>query len=201
MSKTALLLMDLQNMVVSRYAEDPEFIPRIQQLATSARKASIPIIHVVVKFRAGFPEVSPNNKGFSAITSGGFPLTEGDPATEIHSSLTPQSGDIIVTKRRVGAFSGSDLEVVLRSQDISHLVLTGIATSGVVLSTLRAAADMDYKLTVLSDCCCDQDEEVQRVLMEKVFPRQADVITAKHWSESIPKLVAATVSSALSEQP
>jgi nicotinamidase-related amidase len=87
----------------------------------------------------------------------------------------------VVTKRRVSAFSGSDLEVVLRSQNISHLVLSGIATSGVVLSTLREAADRDYQLTVLADCCLDADEEVHRVLLTKVFPRQADVIQSQAW--------------------
>jgi nicotinamidase-related amidase len=75
----------------------------------------------------------------------------------------------------------SDLEVVLRSCGIQHLILSGIATGGVVLSTLREAADKDYKITVLSDCCADRDEEVHRVLTTKVFPRQADVITSKEW--------------------
>jgi nicotinamidase-related amidase len=136
---------------------------------------------VVVKFRHGYPEVSPNNKIFSTIKSGAFPLVENDPQTNVADALAPQAGDIVVTKRRVGAFSGSDLEVVLRSQGITHLVLAGISTSGVVLSTLRLAADMDYQVTVLSDCCLDRDEEVQRVLMEKVFPMQAEVITVDQW--------------------
>jgi len=97
--------------------------------------------------------------------------------------LPPKPHDIVVTKRRVGAFSGTDLEVVLRSQEIDHIVLVGIATSGVVLSTLRAAADMDYEITVLSDCCLDWEKEVQRVLMEKIFPMQSDVMTVQQWSQ------------------
>ncbi len=71
--------------------------------------------------------------------------------------------------------------MVLRAQDISHLVLCGIATSGVVLSTLREAADKDYQLTVLADCCADADEEVQRVLLSKVFSRQAKVLQVEEW--------------------
>jgi nicotinamidase-related amidase len=71
--------------------------------------------------------------------------------------------------------------VLLRANDIRHLVLCGIATSGVVLSTLREAADKDYALTVLSDLCADRDPEVHRVLLEKVFPRQATVVTAGQW--------------------
>ena len=55
-------------------------------------------------------------------------------------------------------------------------------TSGVVLSTLREAADHDYQLTVLSDTCVDGDAEVQRVLIEKIFPRQAEILTVAEWS-------------------
>ena len=183
MSKTALMVMDLQNGIVSRLASDPAYITRIQHVIAKARKAEMQIIYVVVKFRKQYPEVSSRNKAFAALTSGAMNLNEGDESTEVHDAVAMQPGDILVTKRRVGAFSGSDLDVVLRSQEIDHLVLTGIATSGVVLSTLRVAADMDYKITVLSDCCLDRDDEVHRVLMEKVFPSQADVITAKEWTE------------------
>ncbi len=83
----------------------------------------------------------------------------------------------------MSAFTGSDLEVVLRAGDIRHLVLAGIATSGVVLSTLREAADKDYDCTVLSDLCADMDDEVHQVLTTKVFPRQAKVITTREWMD------------------
>ena len=73
--------------------------------------------------------------------------------------------------------------MVLRAQDIRHIVLTGVATSGVVLSTIREAADKDYRITVLSDCCGDADEEVHRVLTTKVFPRQTEVMTVEEWRE------------------
>jgi nicotinamidase-related amidase len=64
-------------------------------------------------------------------------------------------------------------------------VLAGIATSGVVLSTLRQAADLDYQLTVLADGCLDADPEVHRVLLEKVFPRQAEVTSITGWTASL----------------
>ena len=60
-------------------------------------------------------------------------------------------------------------------------MLAGISTSGVVLSTLRQAADLDYRITVLADACADPDPEVHRVLTEKVFPRQALVTTTDEW--------------------
>jgi nicotinamidase-related amidase len=84
--------------------------------------------------------------------------------------------------RRVSAFAGSDLDVVLRAGNVDHLMLTGIATSGVVLSTVRQAADPDFRLTVLSDGCLDNDPEVHRILTEKVFPRQAEVMTVSAWT-------------------
>jgi nicotinamidase-related amidase len=56
----------------------------------------------------------------------------------------------------------------------------------VVLSTLRQAAALDYQLTVLSDGCADPDSEVHRVLLDKVFPRQAAVMTAIDWTATLP---------------
>ena len=56
------------------------------------------------------------------------------------------------------------------------LVIAGISTSGVVLSTLRDAGDQDYRLFVLADASADTDPEVHRVLIEKVFPHQADIV-------------------------
>ena len=86
---------------------------------------------------------------------------------------------MVVTKHRVSAFAGTDLQMVLRASGIETLVLAGIATSGVILSTIRHAADADYRLVVVADCCGDRDPEVHRVLTEKVFVRQATVTTAE----------------------
>jgi nicotinamidase-related amidase len=91
----------------------------------------------------------------------------------------------VVLKKRVSAFTGSDLDLVLRSRGITDLVLAGLATSGVVLSTLREAADRDYRLTVLADACADRDDEVHRVLLGKVFPRQAEVLTVADWAAGL----------------
>jgi nicotinamidase-related amidase len=180
-AKMALLVMDVQVGIVTRFAQTDDFLTPISAAITAARAATIPVIYVNVAFRPGYPEMSPKNKSFAAIKQRQSPQSELMTATEIHPAIAPQSTDIVVTKRRVSAFSGSDLEVVLRSQAISHLVLCGIATSGVVLSTLREAADKDYQLTVLADCCVDNDEEVQRVLLSKVFPRQAEVVQSSTW--------------------
>jgi len=176
-TKMALLVMDVQVGIVSRAAQMGDVLTPISAAITAARTATIPVIYVIVDFRPGYPEISPRNKSFSAFTQRQSPPS----IMEIHPAIVPQPTEVVVTKRRVSAFSESDLEVVLRAQDISHLVLCGIATSGVVLSTLREAADKDYQLTVLADGCIDPDEEVQRVLLSKVFPRQAEVLQTEAW--------------------
>lgn len=148
---------------------------------------AVPVVFARVALRAGRPEVSSRNKTFAATAASrsGLSLGEQDEATQIHPALEPQVGDPVVVKMRVSAFTGSDLEVLLRSMGIEHLVLTGIATSGVVLSTLREAADRDYELTVLHDACADAGAEVHRVLTEKIFPRQAEVISVAEWASRV----------------
>jgi nicotinamidase-related amidase len=177
---TALLVMDIQAGIVDRIADD-SYLDRLTPAIDAARTAGVPVMYVVVGFRSGHPESNPRNLTFSALPPDAF--TPEDSAAGIHEEVAPQPGEIVITKKRVSAFAGSDLELILRAQGIDHLVLTGIATSGVVLSTLRQAADLDYRLTVLADACADRDPEVHRVLTEKVFPRQAAVITVKEWTD------------------
>ena len=177
---TALLVMDVQEATVKTLKDSAPLIKAVTVSIQRARNHNIPVIYVVIGFRKGYPEASPNNKSFSVLKNGTrhFDTEEG---AKVHASVAPQPGDIVITKKRVSAFTGSDLEVVLRSLGINHLVLSGISTSGVVLSTLREAADKDYAITVLSDGCADLDEEVHRVLTTKIFPRQAEVVAVEEW--------------------
>jgi nicotinamidase-related amidase len=179
----ALLLMDFQAGIVDRLGS-PEVVASARTALGAARAHGIPVIHVRVAFRDGTPEVSSRNKSFSAV-AGQRSMGVEDPRTQVVTDLAPVAGEVVVVKRRVSAFTGSDLEVVLRALEVDHLVLAGIATSGVVLSTLREAADRDFRLTVLADACSDGDDEVHRVLTEKVFPRQADVTRVDAWVDDL----------------
>ena len=180
---TALLVMDMQAGIVSRLPDATDVVNNVAKAIASARDRKIPVIYVVVGFRPGAPEVSMNNKSFAGMKER-FSGIDMDSFMKIHSDLAPVDGELTVTKRRVSAFAGSDLEVVLRAFEIQHMVLTGFSTSGVVLSTTREAADKDYRLTILADRCADADEEVHSVLTTKIFPRQADVMTVEEWSKS-----------------
>jgi nicotinamidase-related amidase len=175
---TALLVMDFQTLIVEGFADGKEeLLDRMSHLIEAARRADVMVLYVVVGFRAGHPEISARNAVFGPVRKSGM-FAPGTPGTEIHPAVAPHPGEVVVTKHRVGAFLGTDLDMVLRANDIDTLVLAGIATSGVVLSTLRHAADADYQIIVVSDCCSDRDAEVHRVLLEKVFPRQAKVVTS-----------------------
>jgi len=181
---TALLVMDMQAGILPNLPSAAGVTVNAAKAIVIARSKKIPVLYVVVGFRKGTPEISLNNKSFT-IAKERFASTDVQEFMKIDPMLAPREGEITIVKRRVSAFTGSDLEVVLRSQGIQHIVLTGVATGGVVLSTLREAADKDYRITVLSDACADGDEEIHRVLITKIFPRQANVLTVEDWGKLV----------------
>ena len=178
---SALLIMDVQPSIVAlRPQAAAALFEPLRALRDAARAASLPVIYVVVGFRPGHPEIAASNALFSRVKAEGRLLDE-----DVHPELRPAPDEIVVRKRRVSAFAGSDLDVVLRGLGVRHLLLAGISTSGVVLSTLRQAADLDYRISVVADGCMDPDEEVHDVLLRKVFPRQAEVATSRQLIDAL----------------
>ena len=177
-ARTALLVMDLQNDIVRMFGDKAAaLLDRAAAVLAAARKAKLTVVYVVVGFRPGYPELSKHNASFAAVSrSGRFLL--GTPGSDVAPAVAPQDGEVVVVKHRVSALAGTDLDMVLRAKGIDTLVLLGIATSGVVLSTVRSGADADYALVVVSDACADADDEVHRVLTEKVFVKQASVVSS-----------------------
>jgi nicotinamidase-related amidase len=176
-SKTALLVMDYQNGIIP-------MAPNPEELLAGAR-AAIDLVRshggTIGYVRVGFADASEIG-GSMGKRVGGIAALEhfhADHAnTQIHADLAPEEGDIVVRKTRVGPFGSTDLHEQLQARGIDTLVLAGISTSGVVLSTVRDAHDRDYRLIVLADLCADRDPEVHEVLIGKVFPGQAEVISA-----------------------
>jgi nicotinamidase-related amidase len=176
-STTALLIMDYQNGVIP-------MVPNPDELLAGARQA-IDLIRshggTVGYVRVGFADASEIGGSMGKLVGGSAALEQfgADHAnTQIHADVAPEEGDIVVRKTRVGPFGSTDLHEQLQARGIDTLVLVGISTSGVVLSTVRDAHDRDYRLIVLADLCADRDAEVHEVLTGKVFPGQADVISA-----------------------
>lgn len=181
---SALILMDMQVGVIERVTAPINYFEMVNHALSSARAAGIPVVHVVARFRPGAPEANPMNRTFGRNPSA-VGWIEGDATAEIHPSLSVEASDIVVSKRRVSAFHGTDLEVILKSRGIQNLVLAGIATSGAVLSTVRQAADMDYGIMVLRDLCLDPVPEVHSILMDKLFVKQGTVVDTAGWISAL----------------
>jgi nicotinamidase-related amidase len=153
-SKAAVLIMDYQLPQFSKFPPErqKEILKTANKVLEKARNLGVPVIYVEVVRGERKPEIA------------------------IHPGILPHPGDSVLTKRRVGPFSTTNLDEMCKKQGIDTLVLMGISTSGCVLSALRWGIDIDYKLIVLSDCCHDPDPEIQRLLIGELFPRHSSVM-------------------------
>jgi nicotinamidase-related amidase len=174
--KTALLTLDFQKGIIGLVPGAEAVVPHASKAVDFARKNQFLIIHVGLGFSAGHPEIPDTESRLKRAKDNNL-FVKGTPSAEFHSEIA-RPGDLVVYKQRISAFSENQLHLILRSRGIESLVFFGISTSGITLSTLRRAADLDFRCVVLKDVCFDADPEVHRVLTEKIFPTQATVLTA-----------------------
>jgi nicotinamidase-related amidase len=178
---TAVLSMDCQAGLVSIYTQGDQaaFRARAAGVLNYARASQITVIHIKVGFRPGLPEVGSEHQLFGAIkASPQHQKLFQEPLGNIDPALAPVENEIVITKHRASAFTGTDLAMILRVNDLDTLILFGISTSGVVLSTLLEASDADFRLAVIKDCCADLDADLHGALMERLFPSRATVLSA-----------------------
>lgn len=150
-SKTALLIVDMQNDFVHPSAElaTPNgmgIIPTIAALADACRNQNFPVIYTREMHRGGREDFG--------IEEHFEPLhcVEGTPGSEIVDELTPQSGDhVILAKRRYDSFIGTELDLLLRNLDVENLMVTGVCTDICVISTVYHARNLDYRCYVVKD--------------------------------------------------
>ena len=181
MQGTALLILDYQEGVGDLpYAK--EAAQNAFAALAAARKARMPVIFSKVAFRFGYTDVSDRNKVFAAYKAKNLLPPE---KSKLISLLQPSAGDVVGGKDRFSAFSGNDLKTILRAGGIDHLVMAGVSTSGVILSTFVEAGDMDYQMTILSDACADPKATLHHELMVNLFPRSAEVITTGQWVQNL----------------
>jgi len=181
-SKNAFLTLDLQAGILSMIPGAEAVLTKAADAVEAARRAGFLIIHVGLGFNEGYPEIGPPESPMQRIKQNNL-FVIGTPSAAIHPAVF-RPGELVVHKQRVGAFSENQLQLILRARGIERLALCGVVTSGVVLSTVRRAFDLDFRLTVVKDGCFDRDPEVHRVLTEKVFPGQAKVVTAEEFVAS-----------------
>lgn len=176
--RAALLVMDYQNAIVDMLGEPDDLLSRAADAIALVRQRGGHVGYVRVAFDdADYDAIPPTSKMGERVGASARAFHTASPTTAVHERVAPQNGDIVVRKTRVGAFSTTDLDVQLRERGIDTLILAGISTSGVVLSTVRDASDRDYRVLVLADATADPEPDVHEFLIERIFPRQADVIT------------------------
>lgn len=183
---SALLVMDFQTIILNNFLPQEiagNVIRNTASLIAAARAAAVPVIYISVGFRKGYPEVSKNNTIFSSIKENGMFMADNE-STAIHPEVAPAENEAVIVKRRVGAFSFTELEMILRAQGIETLILTGVTTSGVVLSTVGQAFDLDYRLVVAGDCCADPDHDTNLFILDKILPKHAIVTRSTEISEA-----------------
>ena len=170
LGKTAYLVMDFQNDIVdpkgaigaqgmAAQVREKGAIENTAKALAAARRNGALVVHVGVAFRPGHPEIGPGVPLFQGIKEAGA-LLEGSWGADFHPQLKPADGEIVVIKRGVSAFAGTDLGAMFRSRGITTLVLAGIATNFVIEGTARHAVDEGYQVVVLSDCCASFDDDM-----------------------------------------
>ena len=138
-----------------------------KKLLSVAREYKIPIIHVILRYREipGLGTEAATNPFWIAIEAAKETLTPGRPSTtmrhnvegtiqtEIMPEVAPQPGDYVISsKRRLSAFYGTDLDLLLRALKVDTTVLIGVNTNTCVLCTAFEAFNRDLKVIVISDC-------------------------------------------------
>jgi nicotinamidase-related amidase len=174
--ETAVVTLDFQKGLLNCVPSAEKVVPNAVRVVEAARKNNVRVIHVGLGFSEGHPEIPDRGSIVAQIRQYGL-FVKGTESAEFLPAIA-QPNELKIYKQRFSGFSDSTLDMFLRANGIKNLVLMGITTSGVVLSTLRRAADLDFSCTVIKDACYDGDEEVHRVLTEKVFAAQEKVTTA-----------------------
>jgi nicotinamidase-related amidase len=173
---TALVVIDMQrDFCVPGWAFDtlgidismyPPMIPRLARLIEGARAADVPIVYIQMTTLPNRAIESPAqirfNRRMHLATNGGEPLTytaDGSEGQGIIDELAPHDGDLIVKKYRSSGFWGTNLDMLLRSNGIQSVVITGCTTEGCVESTARDAMFNDYYVVVAEDCVASDDSK------------------------------------------
>ena len=183
-AQAALLVMDYQNAIFERLGGGEALLDGVKRAIALLRERGATIAYVRVAFADGEEPSATMGRRIGREAAGTLFHTDS-PATQIHDDIAPQKDDIVVRKTRVGPFSTTDLHEQLQARGVDTLILAGISTSGVVLSAVRDAHDRDYRLLVLADLCADPEPDVHSFLIERIFPRQAEVISSDELRELI----------------
>jgi nicotinamidase-related amidase len=186
---TALLIVDMQNDYCSpggasdRNKRDlsqiQTILPAMRDLTASARNVGVPLIftkYTVGPGTAGLsgPEILRRGMNFAGLDS----TIRGTWGHDLIADIPCEESDLVIEKRRLSAFTGTDLDLVLRSIGVKTLVVGGVVTQGCVESTVREAANADYYVAVARDCVASTDEQAHETALRSMATvlRYADAV-------------------------
>ncbi|MBF6059350.1 cysteine hydrolase [Nocardia terpenica] len=178
----ALIVGDFQAGITRAHAFARELVPTIAALVARAREEGALIVFIRTSLRPNGLDVAPANAVIAALHAQPD-YHEGSPGTDLDPGLGATDADAVVVKHRASAFTGTDLDLILRARGVTSVVVAGVATSAMVAATVYEALDRDYRVAVVRDGCADPDPQVHRFFVDTVFPgRGVDVVTADGWS-------------------
>jgi len=196
--RTALVLIEYQNDftteggslhdAVKGVMDETGMLENTKRLVDEARDAGATIIHAPISFAPGYGELGDPDKVYGilkgVIDSNSF--VKGTWGVEICDDLTPQEGDIVVEgKRGLDTFATTNLDFVLRSNDIETVVLGGFLTNCCVESTMRSAYEKGYDVITLTDCTAATSDEEQRVATARDYPMFSQPMTSAEVAEAL----------------
>jgi nicotinamidase-related amidase len=172
-TQTALLVMHYQTDIVALFPSvAPTLLANTRKLCDAARDKRVSVYFAQIHFSPGYPEVSPLNKNGQGIRQLGL---------FIDDAISPELGRLdsepLILAHRASVFFGTGLQARLAAQGIDTLLMVGIASTGVVLSSVAYASDADFRLFTVKDCCYDPDQVVHDHLFSTAFDSRTTVLS------------------------
>jgi nicotinamidase-related amidase len=172
-AQTALVVMHYQTDILGLFPSVAHgLLANARKLCDVARAKGIGVYFANLRFSPGYPEVSPLNKNGQGIKRLGLFIDD-----RIAPELNQQADEPLIVAHRASVFFGTDLEARLRAHGVDSLILVGIASTGVVLSSVAYASDADFRLFTVKDCCYDPDQVVHEHLFATAFDSRTTVLS------------------------
>jgi nicotinamidase-related amidase len=193
-TRSAYLSMDMENSNMKgrgrrnigtcERAKEVGILGNARRALIASRKAGIFVVHVRVAFRQEFPELGGMERESSPLFNElkkekAFSEDEWD--SEIVDEVAPVEGEIVITKSAVNPFIGTDLDRILRNNEIKWLFLTGASTNNVIMASVYHASDLGYIPVVLRDCVAGYSKEIDEFLLDRIIPIHAVVLESKEY--------------------
>jgi nicotinamidase-related amidase len=172
--RTALVVIDLQRGLAMYPTVHPfaDVVAHTRRLADAFRQRGLPVVWVTVNFSS-----DGHDRVLTRTEVPARPVPADATVTQLVPELAAQPGDLLITKRQMNAFYGTELDLQLRRRHVAGIVLAGVATSMGVDSTARAAHERAYNVTFAVDAITDLDPAAHEVTLKKIFPRLGEIDT------------------------